>query len=485
MKLIELLEVKMSPKITTNQPNINEVLVGFEVECILDIEKTTKLKAAQQLLDEGEDAYLEAIDANSNDILSAIHSEIEEQISPFFAEHVIRNVVADSSIHGFAFGEVPAEIITNPLPYDQSINILQELLALLQSKYNMRTLNCCSLHVNISCEGTRNETIDLMKLVAFLDSDHFLKMFDRTKNKYTRSINTIFNILSPSDFANPTNNTLQKLTNNKEQLFEFITKYFSINVNKLQLGYLEVRIIGGDNYHLKIKQILLSISHFVHAILIASGDGHQQEYLTKLTKLIQRFRQRELYAKSIWKPEEQLILSLIFKKYPYLNNDFIGYSELKEIIKLHFKPEMLKELSPLKQKQILQYIQDNFLYRRSIKTKTDIDFLIHLMEKIGVPEIEHLYDCEYLNIDHVVRALVEYTEESRIHNKYAVMSSIVHILSASEIQRMVGILLDCSKKTQSSSLQRLIKSFVVNMNKYVSITHYESSKQVDTGRNDQ
>lgn len=43
MKLIELSEVKMSPTITLQQENIDDVLVGFEIECILSIGQSSKL----------------------------------------------------------------------------------------------------------------------------------------------------------------------------------------------------------------------------------------------------------------------------------------------------------------------------------------------------------------------------------------------------------------------------------------------------------
>ncbi len=484
MKLIELSEVKMSPNTTSQQENINEVLVGFEVECILNIENTTRLTSVKQLLLMDEDDYLEQIEVNSHKILDRIHNEIEEQIVDYLPEDSIQKIVNDSSIHGYCLGEVPAEIITNPLPYQQSIDVLQQLFKILKSRYNMRTLRCCSLHVNISCDGTRNQSIDLMKLVAFLDSDHFTKLFDRNKNKYTRSINNIFNILSPSDFEKPNANTLAKLTNNKEDLFEFITKYFSINVNKLSSGYLEIRIIGGQDYENKIKQIQLSISHFVHAILIASGKDHQQEYLTKLTKLLHKFKQRDLYAKSIWSTEEQLILSLIFKKYPYLNNEFLGYSELKEIIKLHFKPEMLKGLSPFKQKQILKYIQDNFLVKRSIKTKSDIDFLLHIMEKIGVSDMEHIYDGEYLNLNHVIRTFLDHLNH-KPDNKYELYAGIVHILTSQEIKRMVDIFVSFACDSANNiALRSRIESFMINMSRFTKLTHSEPNKQINTGGND-
>ena len=43
MKLIELSEVKMSPTITLQQENIDDVLVGFEIGCILSIGQSSKL----------------------------------------------------------------------------------------------------------------------------------------------------------------------------------------------------------------------------------------------------------------------------------------------------------------------------------------------------------------------------------------------------------------------------------------------------------
>ena len=67
-------------------------------------------------------------------------------------------------------------------------------------------------------------------------------------------------------------------------------KYSSVNISKLEKhGYLEFRIAGGENYHLKPRLVEEAILRYITALDIASDPNlYREEYLKKLTSLFQR-----------------------------------------------------------------------------------------------------------------------------------------------------------------------------------------------------
>lgn len=157
-------------------------------------------------------------------------------------------------------GPQMVELITGPMPYVNAKIILLKTLKLLQE--NAKTDHRCSLHINVSFDTDKVEknVTDVNKLKTILEIDESLiyKMFpDRKDNFYAKSIKKLIPYKGYSYLTDALN-----LTMNNLQLTDD-TKYYGVNLKEAFNGRLEFRYIGGDDYHMKTREIVELMDYFI------------------------------------------------------------------------------------------------------------------------------------------------------------------------------------------------------------------------------
>lgn len=377
MKLIDIKEVKMTPSVTLNQENIDEVLVGFEIECVISMENR---KFPERFERDGIYYHMNA----QHQFLKFELLKIPE------IKSLIHDVVEDGSLEIQTSTELATEIITKPIPYAQCMQSLALIIKILKERFQMRTDKWCSLHVNMSCSGTRTNKIDLLKLVTFLGEKHFLNMFNRIGNEYAHEIHSIFNTILPEEIT-PSTWIIDRLKNRQPQLFKFVTKFFSINPNKLKNGYLEYRIIGGKNYEMDLHKIELAVSHFAHVMLIASSDNYEEEYNKKLVNILNKLIDKKYDNLDVLSKLEQEVLNIIIKHNPSAKNNLQRFNrhDLIKFILQHYDSNILKKVPVTNRSSVANLIaelQSQYGNSRKSEQLNDIEFIKKIVKKFGKKE---------------------------------------------------------------------------------------------------
>ena len=159
------------------------------------------------------------------------------------------------------------------------------------------------LHVNIGFKNTQN--INIVKLYLLLGDTYLTKLFGRETNSMAEN-----SYMKLENYFK--NNSLERFDTKEKaikfitQKLEYIDKFSTINIQKLtNKGYLEFRIIGGNNYHNKLKEIKDIINRYLYVLTLSVDDElAKNDYLKKLAKLAVKFTSK----------------NDIFNKYPSLEN---------------------------------------------------------------------------------------------------------------------------------------------------------------------
>ena len=144
------------------------------------------------------------------------------------------------------------------------------------------------LHINIG--GFDASKLDYLKLLLFLGEGKIAKDFDREHNSMTsQMIPKIAQYFKRNDITldmiKSKENLSKILSNIQDYIKNRMLKYYSVNFEKLPLGYIEFRSIGGDGYEYSFDEIELSVLRMIRAINIATSDDYHQEYIKKIVKV--------------------------------------------------------------------------------------------------------------------------------------------------------------------------------------------------------
>jgi hypothetical protein len=136
----------------------------------------------------------------------------------------------------------PHELITPIWSYKPSIKRLFKIFDWIEDSGGT-TNKSTGLHVNIST--THMNKIDILVLIRLVEEKKWLKLFKRSRNKYCQPHSCYLN-MGYHDI-------------------DYEERNMAINLQHLDT-YLEFRIIGGENYHLRKNDIKNAIDHFVWSI---------------------------------------------------------------------------------------------------------------------------------------------------------------------------------------------------------------------------
>ena len=181
------------------------------------------------------------------------------------------------------------EIITPPLPNDEAIDVLSKMQDYLIES-GVATNKSCGFHVNISSKKMR--TFDPMTLIACVDEYKFAKTYSREENPYCVPWSHYFGQIAKRVYRDKTvvdkldtikingqqlvyatsigqyvEDTAYKYAKNAAKYFD--EKYLTTNISKLTLSdpYIEFRMMGGKDYHLKALKPMVKelVEHIEYA----------------------------------------------------------------------------------------------------------------------------------------------------------------------------------------------------------------------------
>lgn len=152
------------------------------------------------------------------------------------------------------------ELITAAIPYSQARPTILKVLQWIQE--NGYTTEKCSIHLNVSFDQDKTgikhlvSKMDPLKFILSFNETEVYKLFpERENNVYAKSIKWVTPRIDYNYFDGQ---------NINPHVFHYaIEKYYGVNFQKLQKGYLEFRYIGGKDYEKKITNILYLLDRFI------------------------------------------------------------------------------------------------------------------------------------------------------------------------------------------------------------------------------
>jgi hypothetical protein len=199
-------------------------------------------------------------------------------------------IEADSSLEADDDDDMPAEIVSPPMPLQECLSKMKEFFDWAKNN-NAYSNHSTGLHIGVSLPVVGGK-VDYLKLAMFLGDNYVLSEFGRESNYFTRSALEKID-LQVRDMKKSGNieNTLKVLQHGLGELAQKTLKtnangygkYTSINPKG---DYIEFRSMGND-YMEKTDQVLEIVKRYAYAMYIASRpDLHKQEYTKKLYKLM-------------------------------------------------------------------------------------------------------------------------------------------------------------------------------------------------------
>lgn len=195
-------------------------------------------------------------------------------------------IEADGSLSPDDDDDMPAEIVSPPIPIAQFDNVIKDFWAWAQSE-DAYSNESTGFHVGVSLPY---DNVDYMKLALFLGDEYVLDKFDRLGNTYTESaLKKIRRDMEPVDYPNAVallRANLIELASKTIRSNRGHGKYTSINPKD---GYVEFRSMGGENYFQELPEVMNTIKRYAYAMYIASNPHvERKEYAKKLYKLVGR-----------------------------------------------------------------------------------------------------------------------------------------------------------------------------------------------------
>jgi len=169
------------------------------------------------------------------------------------------------------------EIVTPVWTLKNGLKAIDKLFTLMELM-NAQTNASCGLHINLGfSRKSETKKIDEAKLVLLVDEHKWLKAFKRTRNEFVEPMKKGLR-LKKNDSQNRVFTKLKNKIENKD-------KYDSINMSKLNIkngtGWIEFRIVGGKNYHKRLREVKTVILHFAESLQASTNTVDKKNKLTR------------------------------------------------------------------------------------------------------------------------------------------------------------------------------------------------------------
>jgi len=224
---------------------------------------------------------------------------------------------------------------------DEMFEELENILDEVSTSNFMSTNDSTGLHINIG--GFDANSLDYLKLVVFLGESKLGKDFDREYNPMTEQIIPRITRYFAKEGIQPYHLTAPETFNiiiddTKSFIRNSLLKYYSVNFEKIDNGYLEFRSLGGSGYEDNFDDIRLSVLRMVRALNIAlDPTAYRKEYIKKVHSLTFGGLASPKPAGKTTYPEIENAKSFVRNLYRFMPTDFITNHEdfVVAIIKVH------------------------------------------------------------------------------------------------------------------------------------------------------
>jgi len=192
-----------------------------------------------------------------------------------------------------SLSEGGVEIISPALPITQAKEVIKDMFDYISD--NGETDSSTGLHVHLGYKGVNmSQNLDLLKMMMFTEENWVLKNFpEREGNSYTLSmIKKLDKTFKehpdyPSALFKSGKDDIQWIFKDfQANVLPQSTKYNSINWEPIGKGHIEIRWMGGTNYHKKYKEVITALGRFASYLKLALDPEYKkEEYLKKLYRL--------------------------------------------------------------------------------------------------------------------------------------------------------------------------------------------------------
>ena len=203
---------------------------------------------------------------------------------------------ADGSLNADAMVDMPVEIVSPPMPLEQTLAIMPKFFewATSQGAYANRSTG---LHMSVSMPEHAGDNLDYTKAALFLGDQYVLEQFGRTAQSYCSS--ALKEIKKQIDQRRknliPADNEVTKAFNQMRTKLNALAtkafaqpggygKYYSINPKE---KYIEFRSAGGKDYIKDVPKLQNTMLRYARAMSIGMDPAAEKaEYAKKLYKLL-------------------------------------------------------------------------------------------------------------------------------------------------------------------------------------------------------
>jgi hypothetical protein len=295
------------------------------------------------------------------------------------------------------------ELITGPLPYNDSKYYLIKILKFIQD-YGY-TNDKCSIHFNLSFRGDKDlNDLNILKLILNTDEDEIYRFYpSRKDNIYAKSVKKIIPY-KEFDFFNIPIDSVKNMVRIPSD------KYFGINFSNINKSKekqrIEYRYIGGKDYEKNVGNIIYFLDRFVLDTHNSIDVGFNSSDADKLEKYLESNINK---LKSFSKYENFLV------EYPKISIQ-IDQNNMYELVNSYFTRFYKKIwdfidscddigdciINYVTSTQTLEIVDSNLKLNSTIKGIN----LINCTISSGIIENSSLYGCEITN-SHIANSKIE------------------------------------------------------------------------------
>ena len=217
--------------------------------------------------------------------VDAPSSTIRGAVNAIFPEIVNRNsskardkftVTTDPSVETNRDNS-DVEIVTPVWTLKNGLKAIDKLFTLMELM-NAHTNASCGLHINLGfSRKSETKKIDEAKLVLLVDEQKWMKVFKRTRNECVVPMKKGLRLKK--------NDSQDRVFTKLKNKIEYKDKFDSINMSRLNIkkgtGWIEFRIVGGKNYHKRLREIKTVILHFAESLQASTNTVDKKNKLTR------------------------------------------------------------------------------------------------------------------------------------------------------------------------------------------------------------
>ena len=344
---------------------LNSAKCGIEFEFFANLSSSTITKSLSRAL--GKKVVIPvSIKGFGETDKGSYHSDLEPTANLFKLEK------------DFSGGRDMYEMITGPIPYDESRIIIIKTLQWIRE--NGWTNAKCAIHLNVSFNEFKVKlrvpfmNLNILKFILGFDEEFIYQRFpNRRDSVYAKSIDNIYPISRFVFFDSPDNIDKNDYVLPHE-------KYYGVNFTKLPKNYLELRYLGGEGYEHKPLKILEILDYFIiklHSTL-QQGDSYTPEEKQKLCKIL----------KAQKKAVEAFSNPLKF---------ILSYPNIKVTVDMRGDIEIIKAFWTTVRDKLFSLVIDSGLRRGHFNLDTDMS-MCQLRDGV-MKKANHIYDMELFDCE--------------------------------------------------------------------------------------